>query len=130
MSRSKNVTRREFFKVAGAAAAGVAAAAAAPNAVSALAASTRPTFGVPRLLQTPTVKIGVLSSNEAILKDLIAKADFAKNVGVNVETVVRSDTKETELARIVSAVQAGTSPYDLIDFEDELTTTLSRAGYV
>jgi ABC-type glycerol-3-phosphate transport system substrate-binding protein len=132
MSESRKVSRRDFIKLAGSATAGAAVAATLSKSIPALAAASQPApaFGVGRLLQTPTVKIGVLSSNEQILKDLIAKADFAKNVGVNVETVVRSDTKETELARLTSAIQAGTSPYDIIDFEDELTTTLSRAGFV
>ena len=44
--------------------------------------------------------------------------------------VLRTDTKETELTRLAGAVQAGTSPYDVIDFEDELTTSFSQAGYM
>ena len=63
-------------------------------------------------------------------KDLLAKTEFTKNTGIEVEVVLRTDTKETELTRLASAVQAGTSPYDVIDFEDELTTSFSQAGYV
>ncbi len=64
------------------------------------------------------------------MKDVLAKTDFTKQTGIDVEVVLRTDTKETELTRLASAVQAGTSPYDVIDFEDELTTSFSQAGYV
>jgi ABC-type glycerol-3-phosphate transport system substrate-binding protein len=64
------------------------------------------------------------------MKDLLAQTDFTKQTNIEVEIVLRTDTKETELARLASAIQAGTSPYDIIDFEDELTTTFSRSGYV
>jgi multiple sugar transport system substrate-binding protein len=64
------------------------------------------------------------------MRDLIDQTEFTKNTGIDVEIVLRTDTKKTELTRLASAVQSGTSPYDVIDFEDELTTTLSRAGYV
>jgi ABC-type glycerol-3-phosphate transport system substrate-binding protein len=64
------------------------------------------------------------------MKDLLAKTEFTKNTGIDAEIVLRTDTKETELARLAAAVQSGTSPYDVIDFEDELTTSFSQAGYV
>jgi ABC-type glycerol-3-phosphate transport system substrate-binding protein len=64
------------------------------------------------------------------MKDLLAATDFTKKTGIVPEIVLRTDTKETELTRLASAVQAGTSPYDVIDFEDELTTSFSQAGYV
>src|SRR5262249_40136741 len=91
-------------------------------------ASTR--YSVPTILQNQSVKLGILASNQDIMKDLIAKSEFKKNVGVDLELVTRSDDKGTELNKIAAGIQANNSPYDLIDFEDELTTTLSRAGYV
>jgi ABC-type glycerol-3-phosphate transport system substrate-binding protein len=76
------------------------------------------------------VRIAVGGWAEQNTKDLLAKTEFTKNTGIDVEVVLRTDTKETELARLASAVQADTSPYDVIDFEDELTTSFSQAGYV
>ncbi len=67
---------------------------------------------------------------EQNMKDLLARTDFTKQTGNDVEVVLRTDTKETALTRLASAFQAGTSPYDVIDFEDELTTSFSQAGYV
>ena len=63
-------------------------------------------------------------------KDLLANIGFTESTGIEVEVMLRTDTKETELARMASAVQAGTSPYDVLDFEDELTTSFSQAGYM
>jgi ABC-type glycerol-3-phosphate transport system substrate-binding protein len=56
--------------------------------------------------------------------------DFTKQTGIEYEIVLRTDTKETELTRLAAAVQSNTSPYDIIDFEDELTTSFSQAGYM
>lgn len=113
----KTFSRREFLKLAGATAAG-----------SALPL-WRPT-GFPAVLKPRKVRIAVGGWAEQNMKDLLAKTDFTKNTGIEVEVVLRTDTKETELTRLASAVQAGTSPYDVIDFEDELTTSFSQAGYV
>jgi len=112
----KTFTRREFLELAGAATAGSWLAAHAPALTFAAA---------PR-----TVRIAVGGWAEQNMKDLLAKTEFTKKTGIEVEVVLRTDTKETELTRLASAVQSGTSPYDVIDFEDELTTTFSQAGYV
>lgn len=127
MPTSPKITRRDFIRKAGAAAAGAALAAKAPGLVS--AASTQP-FGMPYIKRQRNVRIAVGGWAEQNMKDLLEKADFTGQTGINVEVVLRSDVKETELTKIVGAVQAGTSPYDVIDFEDELTTTLSQANYV
>jgi len=130
MVNSGKVSRREFLRIAGGAAAGAALAAAGVKAAD--AASTQPgsSLNVPNLQQARKVRIAVGGWAEQNMKDLLAKTDFTKKTGIDVEIVLRTDTKETELTRIASAVQAGTSPYDVIDFEDELTTSLSQAGYV
>lgn len=127
MPTSPKITRRDFIRKAGAAAAGAALAAKAPGLVS--AASTKP-FGMPYIKRQRNVRIAVGGWAEQNMKDLLEKADFTGQTGINVEVVLRSDVKETELTKIIGAVQAGTSPYDVIDFEDELTTTLSQANYV
>lgn len=55
-----------------------------------------------RLYRTETADvIGVLPQESS----LMAKTDFTANTGIDVEIVLRTDTKETELTRLVSAVQ-------------------------
>jgi len=76
------------------------------------------------------VRVAVGGWAEQNMRDLLANTDFTGQTGINVEIVLRTDTKETELTRLASAVQSNTSPYDIIDFEDELTTSFSQAGYV
>lgn len=137
MKSSKNLTRRQFLALAGSAAAASAVAACAPGALPpppapAPTTAAAPTAAVaaPTVIQPRTVRIAVGGWAEQNMKDLLAKTDFAKATGITPEIVLRTDTKETELTRLASAVQAGTSPYDIIDFEDELTTSFSQAGYV
>lgn len=131
MSGKGEISRRDFIRLAGLTAAGAALAAcgapgATPEAASTQAAATAPAVvGGAR-----KVRIAVGGWAEQNMKDLLAKTDFTKQTGIDVEVVLRTDTKETELTRLASAVQSGTSPYDIIDFEDELTTSFSRAGYV
>jgi ABC-type glycerol-3-phosphate transport system substrate-binding protein len=148
MEINKKLSRREFIRLAGLATVGTVAAACAPAVTStpaapavpttaaaaptaaAVAATTAPAIAAPNVLTPKTVKVGILAVNAKEFQDIIAKTDFTKQTGITVEIVNRTDTKETELARLASAFQAGTSPYDLIDFEDELTTSFSRAGYM
>lgn len=139
MKAKKFLTRREFLGAAGTAAAAAALAACAPStpppaptAVPAAPTSVpAPTQVVaPTVLKPRTVRIAVGGWAEKGTKDLLEKSGFAKQTGITPEVVLRTDTKETELTRLASAVQAGTSPYDVIDFEDELTTSFSQAGYV
>ncbi len=118
--KGHRITRREALKLFGAGAAGMVG--------SSLLGG--PPIAVPAVAKPGKVRIAVGGWAEQNMKDLLAKTDFTKNTGIEVEVVLRTDTKETELTRLASAVQAGTSPYDVIDFEDELTTSFSQAGYV
>jgi ABC-type glycerol-3-phosphate transport system substrate-binding protein len=133
MSQESRISRRDFIKVAGAVAAGGALAACGVPATEAPVATQAPPAAAttaPTVAQASKVRIAVGGWAEQNLKDLLAVTEFTKNTGIDVEVVLRTDTKETELARLASAVQAGDTPYDILDFEDELTTTLSQAGYM
>jgi len=128
----KTYSRREFLELAGVAAAGSVLAASAPAAALAGQTQAAPAARrqAPAVLTPRKVRIAVGGWAEQNMKDLLARTNFTKDTGIEVEVVLRTDTKETELTRLASAVQAGTSPYDVIDFEDELTTSFSQAGYV
>jgi ABC-type glycerol-3-phosphate transport system substrate-binding protein len=87
----------------------------------------------PAVVGPRTIRIAVGGWAEQNTKDLFATPlfqNFIKETGLTPEIVLRTDTKETELTRLTSAVQSGTTPYDIIDFEDELTTSFSQAGYM
>ena len=142
MDTSKRLSRREFLRLASIAAIGTGAAACVPAAAptsapaapaaggAAPAPTVAATVAAPAAGGARKVNVAVGGWAEQNMKDLLAQTDFTKNTGIDVQVVLRTDTKETELTRLASAVQSGTSPYDVIDFEDELTTTLSQAGYV
>jgi ABC-type glycerol-3-phosphate transport system substrate-binding protein len=130
MKTNKQLSRRDFLRVAGLTTLGAVAAACTPATPNPTATSAPAPTVAPTVMKPHVVKVGILANNAQGLQDILAKAEFTKKTGITVETVNRTDTKETELARLSSAFQAGTSPYDVIDFEDELTTSFSRAGYM
>lgn len=125
MQRDNHLSRRRFLQLAGTTAAGAFLAACAVPVAPAPGAGE----GAPSAEQA-TVRIAVGGWAEQGTKDLVEKIGFTEATGIAVEVMLRTDTKETELARMASAVQAGTSPYDVLDFEDELTTSFSQAGYM
>lgn len=61
-----------------------------------------------------------------ILYDL----DFTGQTGLKVKVRTRPTTTNELLTQMVSAVQAGTSPYDVLDFEDAVAISLTRAGWL
>jgi ABC-type glycerol-3-phosphate transport system substrate-binding protein len=132
---ARKISRRGFLKATSLALAGAALTACAPAAATtpAPAATSVPAAiatGAPTVIKARKVQVAVGGWAEKVTKDLLASTTFSKDSGIEVEIVLRTDTKETEFTRLASAVQAGTSPYDVIDFEDELTTSFSQAGYV
>jgi multiple sugar transport system substrate-binding protein len=133
MSQYSKISRRDFIKVAGLVAASGTLAACGVKATESPVATEAPTMAAtiaPTVVKGGKVRIAVGGWAEQNIKDLLAVTDFTKNTGIDVEVVLRTDTKETELSRLTSAIQAGDTPYDILDFEDELTTTLSQAGYM
>lgn len=133
------MNRRRFLRLASTAAAGMVLAACggsgAPPASQTGASATSTGAGAagataPASATTRKVRIAVLGLVQQATKDLLDKQEFTKKTGIEYEVVTRTDTKETELTRLVGAVQAGTSPYDVLDFEDELATSFAQAGYM
>lgn len=132
MSQDTKISRRDFMKMAGVVAASGTLAACGVPAIETPAAEAPSAAATtaPAVLEGATVRVAVGGWAEQNLKDLLAVTEFTEQTGIDVEVVIRTDTKETELARLTSAIQAGDTPYDILDFEDELTTTLSQAGYM
>jgi len=134
MSQNSKISRRDFMKMAGLVAASGTLAACGVSATEAPVVPTKvppaAATTAPAVVKGGNVRIAVGGWAEQNMRDLLAVTEFTKKTGIDVEVMVRTDTKETELARLSSAVQAGDTPYDILDFEDELTTTLSQAGYM
>jgi multiple sugar transport system substrate-binding protein len=142
MSQEPAMTRRAFLRLATAAGSGLLLAACgsagqAPAGQGGTAApaadaptTSAPATSAPAAASGSTVRIAVGAWAEQGMKDLLANTGFTEKTGISYEVLLRSDTKETELAKLTSAVQANTTPYDILDFEDELATSFSQAGYM
>jgi len=143
MSKKKSLSRRRFLGLVGAAAAGGLLGACAPQTEVVERVVTKEvetevevekvvtaTPGPPTVVEPHKVRLAVGGWAEESTRALFEDGEFTEQTGIDVEIVLRTDDKETELTRLASAVQAGTTPYDVIDFEDELTTSFSQAGYM
>ena len=142
MFTSRRFPRRQFIRLAGVTVTGALLGALDPLTTLSLASPT-PTPATEAIITAPTEVPALIKPHEVtiqidgwavpITRELLAKPlfmDFTKQTGIQIEFIPRTATKEAELSRLAAAVEAGTSPYDIIDFEDELTTSLSRAGYM
>src|SRR4030095_12567102 len=115
MSQKSRLSRRDFMKMAGLVAASGTLAACGVSPTDA-PATEAPVATAPAVVKGGKVRIAVGGWAEQNLKDLLAVTEFTKQTGIDVEVVLRTDTKETELARLASAVQANDTPYDILDF--------------
>jgi ABC-type glycerol-3-phosphate transport system substrate-binding protein len=138
MPTPSKISRRQFTRLAGVTAVGALLAACKPPATPTLVPPTKappaatPTE-VPAVIKPQKVTIQIDGWAVPITRELLAKPlfmNFSKQTGIEIEFVPRTSTKEAELNRLAAAVQSGSSPYDIIDFEDELTTSFSQAGYM
>lgn len=129
MSQNRGISRRQFLQAAGFVTASAALAAcavpvAAPGAAPATGAAAAPAAA------SDAVRVAVLGFVQEPMQTLLETTGFTDATGLAVEVLVRSDTKEVEMQKVAGAVQAGTSPYDVLDYEDELVSTFSQAGYM
>jgi multiple sugar transport system substrate-binding protein len=131
------ISRRQFLKIIGATASGAMLAACQPTGSMDPSPSQVPTIiatkQAPALIKPALVQVQLdgwaVADTNRVLNDP-SFTDFSKQAGIQIQFIPRTGTKEEELNRLTAAVQAGTSPYDIIDFEDELTTSFSRSGFM
>jgi len=76
------------------------------------------------------LKLGVTGFSADAYRKIIDELGFTEQTGIEVDIVLRPKTTNELLIQMASSVQAGTSPYDLIDFEDAVAMSLSRAGWL
>ena len=111
MSLDKKISRREFVRLAGLTATGALRGGCTVSVpAAATQAPAQAATAAPAVVSNRKVRIAVGGWAEQNMKELLARTDFTKQTGIDVEVVLRTDTKETELTRLASAVQAGTSP--------------------
>ena len=122
MSTESKISRRQFIQLAGLTATGTFLAACNTVTPQTLASPTEaplPTAPVraPAVIKPHKVTIEIDGWAVPVTSQVLAKPlfmDFTQQTGIEIEFIPRTGTKETELNRLSSAVQAGTSPYDII----------------
>lgn len=115
------LSRRNFLKLTGAT-----AAAAATGSLPKRSALAFPNIKRRRA----ALKIGVGGWATESIAALLEQLEFTKQTGIEVEVLTRPGSPPEMMTQMASAVQAGTSPYDVIDLEDDLVITMSRAGWL
>lgn len=118
---SNKVSRRDFLKLTGAAAAAAATSGIAKSRV----------FAGPNVIRRQKkITIGVGGWAVDSMKKIFAEMDFTPSTGIEVEVLTRTGTATDFITEMAGAIQAKTSPYDVIDFEDEIAITFSRARWM
>ena len=116
MPTESKISRRQFIQLAGLTATGTFLASCNTTTPGTLAT---PTVAVkaPAVIRHHKVTIQIDGWAVPVTSQVLAKPlfmDFTQQTGIEIEFIPRTGTKETELNRLSSAVQAGTSPYDII----------------
>src|SRR3990172_8427166 len=97
MSQNSKISRRDFIKMAGVVAASGTLAACGVSATEAPLATEAPPVAAtaaPTIAKGGKVRIAVGGWAEQNIKDFLAATEFTKNSGIDVEVVLRTDTKE------------------------------------
>ena len=115
------LSRREFLKLTGAAAAVAAVGGVAPK---------RSALAFPTLLrQSEPLRIGVGGWAVDSMTELLEELEFTRITGIPVQVLTRPGAPDEMITQLAAGAQASTSPYDFLDVEDELIITGSRAGW-
>jgi multiple sugar transport system substrate-binding protein len=107
------LTRRHVLATAGVGLAGILSARQAPH----VRAQTK-------------ISIGVGNWAVDSMTQVLQQLGFTQKTGIEVEVKTRPGTPNEFITQMAGAIQAGNSPYDVIDFEDEIAATFSRAGWL
>ncbi len=121
MSQGTKLSRRNFLKLTGATAAVAATSGVAKSRV----------FAGPNVIRRrKKIAIGVGGWAVDSMTKIFSEMDFTSKTGIEVEVLTRSGVVNEFITEMAGAIQAKTSPYDVIDFEDEIAVTFSRAKWL
>jgi ABC-type glycerol-3-phosphate transport system substrate-binding protein len=84
----------------------------------------------PHVKAQTSITIGVGNWAVDSMTEVLETLDFTGQTGIEVEVATRPGTPNEFITQMAGAIQAGNSPYDVIDFEDEIASTFSRAGWL
>jgi len=87
-------------------------------------------FRAPRARAQTKITIGVGNWAVDSMTEVLDTLGFTDQTGIEVEVLTRPGTPNEFITQMAGAIQAGNSPYDVIDFEDEIASTFSRAGWL
>lgn len=86
--------------------------------------------GFNSLAASSKITVGVGGWAVEDTKRAVEELKFTEKTGIEVEVVTRPGAPPEFLSQMTSAIMAGTSPYDVIDIEDEAAISFSRAGWL
>ncbi len=107
------ITRRKFIKTTGAVLAG-----------SSIGLSCKTESS-----KHKRVKLGVTGFSVEAFRKVIDELGFTKKTGIEVEIVQRPNAPSELITQMTGAIYAGTSPYDVLDFEDEIANSFLSVGW-
>lgn len=81
-------------------------------------------------LAGPTITVGVGGWAVEDVIRAVEELGFTEKTGIEVNVVTRPGAPPEFISQMTSAIMAGTSPYDVIDIEDEAAISFSRAGWL
>jgi multiple sugar transport system substrate-binding protein len=114
-----NLSRRKFLKLTGAA-----------TAVG-VTQIKQPALAAPYVKrQAEPLKFAIQPGFEESMVAFLEEQDFTGQTGIAVDVLSRPRTPDEMITQMAAGAQAQSSPYDIIDFEDELAITMSRAGWI
>jgi multiple sugar transport system substrate-binding protein len=119
---SSKLSRRDFLRLTGATAAAAA--------TGGLTAKSRVFAGPNVIRRAKKITIGVGGWATDSMTKIFQEMDFTPTTGIEVEVATRPGTAPEMITQMAAAIQAKTSPYDVIDFEDEIAATFSRAHWL
>jgi len=77
----------------------------------------------------PVVKLGVTGYAVDAFRKAIDELGFTRDTGIEVEIIQRPNAPSELMTQMVGAIYAGTSPYDVLDFEDQIASSFFPVGW-
>jgi multiple sugar transport system substrate-binding protein len=85
---------------------------------------------LPHVAAATKITIGVLDSFVEPMKTVLSQLQFTQKTGIEVEVGTRARTADDFTTQMAGAVQSGKTPFDVIDFEDEVASVFPKAGWL